>query len=53
MIFAVEVGQPDEVPEIEIIPLYEPVPRETDLPTPTTVPLREPETVPEHEPART
>jgi len=49
----IHVGEPDETPEIEIIPLYEPTPRETDLPTTTPAPLREPTPVPEREPAKT
>jgi len=49
---AVHVGEPDATPEIEVIPLVEPVPRETDFPTPTKTPLHSPDEVPEREPAK-
>lgn len=40
-IYATEVGKPDAVPEIEIIPLEDPVPRVNPVPVP-----QEPDPVP-------
>jgi hypothetical protein len=44
--YNVEIGKPEENPEIVIIPREDPVPRETPAPAPTPDPVREPERVP-------
>ena len=42
-----EIGTPDPLePEIEVIPLYDPVPGPIELPEPARAPLREPEPTP-------
>ena len=45
---AIHVGDPLEVPEIEIIPLVEPVPEPMVVPAPTPAPVHDP--VPEPAP---
>ena len=41
----VEIGKPEEVPEIEVQPLENPLPHETPAPAPVE-PVRTPELVP-------
>lgn len=43
---AIQIGDPSEVPEIEIIPLVEPVPEPMEVPGPAPAPVHDPVPVP-------